>query len=86
MISVLVSFLGYTKIYLSKSCACAPVMKNKYTGGKKMEKVTFCRTNTGRGFKIAVNGTWLYVSRTLLLEVVDGDTESCQFKAFEDKE
>ena len=51
-----------------------------------MEKVTFCRTNTGNGFKIAVNGTWLYVSRKLLLEVVDGDTNSCQFKTFEDKE
>jgi hypothetical protein len=51
-----------------------------------MEKVTFCKTNAGKGFKIAVNGTWLYVSRKLLLEVVDGDTNSCQFSTFEDKE
>jgi hypothetical protein len=85
-ISGSVSFLVYTKIYLFKSCAWAPVMKNKYSGGLKMEKVTFCRTKTGKGFKIVVDGTWLYVSRKLLLEVVEGDTESCQFSSFEDKE
>ena len=45
-----------------------------------MEKVTFCKTNAGKGYKIAVNNTWLYVSKDLLMEVIDGIATSCQFK------
>jgi hypothetical protein len=48
------------------------------------QKVTFCSTNAGNGFKIAVNDTWLYVSRKFLLEVVDGDAKSCQFSTIEE--
>jgi hypothetical protein len=52
-----------------------------------MDKVTFCKTNAGNGFKIAVNDTWLYISTKLLLEVIAGDAKSCQFSTYnEDKE
>ena len=51
-----------------------------------MEKVTFCRTNAGKGFKIAVNDTWLYVSEKLLLDAITGKTKSCQFSTYEEKD
>ena len=61
--------------------------KIKYQGGFKMDKVTFCKTNAGNGYKIAVNDTWLYISSKLLLEVIAGEAKSCQFSTYnEDKE
>jgi len=53
-------------------------MKKLNSGGKTM-KVTFCKTKAGNGFKIAVDKTWLYVSKEKLLAVVDGEASSCQF-------
>lgn len=80
-----VSFLVYGKIYLSKSYASSGHEKIKYTGGFKMEKVTFCSTNAGNGFKIAVNDTWLYVSKKFLLEVIEGKAKSCKFSTYEEE-
>jgi hypothetical protein len=48
-----------------------------------MEKVTFCKTKAGNGYKIAVNDTWLYVKKKFLLEVIDGDANTCQFSSYE---
>lgn len=51
-----------------------------------MEKVTFCKTKAGNGFKIAVNDTWLYVSKEILNEVVHGLSKSCQFSTYKQED
>jgi hypothetical protein len=49
-------------------------------------KVTFCKTKAGKGFKIAVDKSWLYVSKERLLAVIDGDAKSCQFTTLENSD
>ena len=48
--------------------------------------VTFTSTKAGKGFKIAVDDKWLYVSKKSLLNVISGEAESCQFRTIEDEE
>jgi len=60
-------------------------MKKLNQGGKQM-KATFCETNNGNGYKIAINDKWLYTSKENLLKVILGESKSCQFNTFEDKE
>ena len=49
-------------------------------------KATFCKTNNGNGYKIAVNDEWLYTSKENLLEVLFGESTSCQFGTINNKE
>ncbi len=49
-------------------------------------KATFCKTNNGKGYKIAIDDKWLYTSKENLLNVLFGEANSCQFGTFEDKE
>ena len=49
-------------------------------------KVTFCKTKAGNGFKIAIDDTWLYVSKEYLHAVIDGEATSCQFKTMENSD
>lgn len=60
-------------------------MKKLNKGGTQM-KATFCKTNNGNGYKIAIDDKWLYVSKENLLKVLLGEATSCQFGTFEDKE
>ena len=60
-------------------------MKKINKGGIQM-KVTFCKTNNGNGYKIAIDDKWLYTSKQNLLKVLFGEATSCQFSTFEDKE
>lgn len=48
--------------------------------------VTFCKTKAGNGFKIAIDGKWLYASTENLLKVLADKAKSCQFSEIEDKE
>jgi hypothetical protein len=45
--------------------------------------VTFCKTKAGNGFKIVVNGKWLYASKRDVLEVIDDEVPSCCFKTID---
>ena len=47
---------------------------------------TFCKTKAGNGYKIVVDGTWLYASRENLLKVIFNEAESCQFSTMDDEE
>lgn len=47
-------------------------------------RVTFCKTKAGNGFKIAVDGNWLYVSKKSLLKVLDDEFSSCQFNTYKE--
>lgn len=47
---------------------------------------TFCKTKAGRGFKIAIDGKWLYASKANLLKVVRNEAKSCRFRSIEDQE
>ena len=49
-------------------------------------KVTFCKTKAGKGFKIFVDGKWLFVSKRYLFEVLDDEAEYCQFRSIEEEE
>ena len=56
--------------------------KIKYKGGQKMN-VTFCKTKAGNGFKIAIDNVWLYASKEKLLQVLNGEAKSCQFRTMD---
>jgi len=43
-------------------------------------KATFCATKAGKGFKIVVNGTWLYTSKGELYKVLQGESTACLFR------
>ena len=47
--------------------------------------VTFCKTKSYNGFKIVVNGKWLYVSYKELDNVVCNKATSCQFREIKDE-
>jgi len=53
--------------------------KIKSYGGIKMETITFTKTNAGFGYKIVVDGTWFYVNRKYLQEVLNNERKSCVF-------
>jgi len=61
------------------------VMKKLNQGGKQM-RATFCETNNGKGFKIAIDDKWLFASKENLLKVLFGEAKSCQFNSIENKE
>ena len=44
-----------------------------------METITFTKTNAGFGYKIVVDGTWFYVNRKYLQEVLNNERKSCVF-------
>ncbi|MBW1666989.1 MAG: hypothetical protein JRJ66_02830 [Deltaproteobacteria bacterium] len=46
--------------------------------------VTFCKTKAGNGFKIAIDGTWLYASKKSLLKVLFDEAKSCQFRTMDE--
>jgi len=60
-------------------------MKKLNSGGIQM-KATFCKTKKGNGFKIVIDGTWLYASHEDVRAVFLGEASSCQFGSIEDKE
>ena len=47
---------------------------------------TFQETKAGKGYKIVVDGQWLYASKASLLAVVDGRKRSCLFREITDDE
>ena len=49
-------------------------------------EVTFCKTNTGNGYKIAIDDKWLYVKKENLLKVLFGEAKSCKFSTYKKKE
>jgi hypothetical protein len=61
-------------------------MKKLNLKEEKQMKVTFCKTKAGNGFKIAIDDTWLYVSKEYLHAVIDGEATSCQFKTMENSD
>jgi len=48
-------------------------------------EVTFCATKAGKGFKIVVDGVWLYTSKHELYRVLQNKALACQFREI-DKE
>ena len=42
---------------------------------------TFAATKAGKGFKIIINGTWLYTSKTELYKVLQGKSKACVFRS-----
>ena len=48
-------------------------------------EVTFCATKAGKGFKIVVDGVWLYTSKFELYRVLQNKALACQFREI-DKE
>lgn len=53
---------------------------------ENMEKATFCKTKAGKGFKIAVNGEWVYASKESLFNVLNDDKQSCVFRKIKQEE
>jgi len=49
-------------------------------------KAVFTATKVGNGFKIVVNDVWLYVKKSNLLDVINGEKKSCQFNTIESEE
>jgi len=64
-------------------------MKNKLEkhckGVKRKMEITFCETKAGKGYKIVVNGQWLYTSKAELLNVVTKKSHACIFRKIEEK-
>ncbi len=50
-----------------------------------MEKVTFCKTKAGKGYKLCIDGTWLYTSAEALNKVLYDLAKSCQFTAYQEE-
>ena len=51
-----------------------------------VEAVTLCETKAGKGFKIVVNGKWLYVAKRKLFDLIDGRSKACTFTSMPDTE
>ena len=49
-------------------------------------KATFCKTKAGNGFKIAIGDKWFFASKKYLLQVIDGEANSCQFRTMDEIE
>jgi hypothetical protein len=51
---------------------------------QEVEKIVFCRTNKGFGYKIVVDGKWFYISKAAISRVMKiGGT--CMFETIIDK-
>ena len=46
--------------------------------------VTFCKTKAGKGFKVVVDGKWLYVSMNELFKVIQDKSVACVFREIHD--
>ena len=57
----------------------ADEMNNKDTA-------TLCPTKAGNGFKVVVDGTWFYTSKSSLLDMVNGKNRACTFSTIKDEE
>ena len=42
------------------------------------------KTNTGNGYKLVLNGKWLYCSKTKVEEMITGETKTCTFREIEE--
>jgi len=42
---------------------------------------TFCETKAGKGFKIIINGRWLYTSKVELYKVLQKKSKACIFRS-----
>ncbi len=49
-------------------------------------KATLCKTKAGRGFKLVLNGVWIYASKEQLHKFLEGESSSCQFKEIKEEE
>jgi len=49
-------------------------------GGAKMN-ATLLKTKAGKGFKICVNGTWMYTSKGELYKVLQDKANGCSFRS-----
>ncbi len=49
-------------------------------------EVTLCRTIKGNGYKIVVEGKWLYANADDLNKVVKGEAKACRFREIASKE
>jgi hypothetical protein len=50
------------------------------------ETATLCPTKAGNGYKVVVDGTWLYTSKASLLDMVNGKSKACTFSTIKDDE
>ena len=50
------------------------------------DTATLCPTKAGNGFKVVVNGTWFYTSKTSLLEMINGKAKACTFSTIKGAE
>ena len=48
-----------------------------------MENITLCKTKAGKGFKLCIDGTWLYTSKTELFRVLNNKANACQFRTID---
>ena len=46
---------------------------------EQIEEATLCKTKAGKGYKMVVNGVWLYCSKEALENVVKQGT-NCRFQ------
>lgn len=78
---------NYINLSIPKLRRATVMKKLNFREVKQMERVVFCKTKTGKGFKIVVDDVWLYTSMTDLLKVLLDQAESCQFRTYqEDRE
>ena len=42
-------------------------------------KATLCKTKAGKGYKLVIDGVWMYTSKEQFDKFMDGEYKSCQF-------
>ena len=47
-------------------------------------EATFCETKAGFGYKICIDGQWIYASKSQLLDVINQKREDCVFRSIEE--
>ena len=48
-------------------------------------EATLLKTNAGKGYKVVVNGEWMYTSTDELNRVITGKSKACSFRPIVDK-
>jgi hypothetical protein len=47
-------------------------------------EATFCETKAGFGYKICIDGKWMYASKRQLLDVIRQKGKACVFRSIEE--
>ena len=49
-------------------------------------KATLCKTKAGNGYKLVLDGVWIYASKEQVEKFMEGNSKSCQFAEIKEED